>query len=94
MSLSSTALKQREKEAKALRSLLIYSLFGSVVLHIVVLALCLSNFLMKFPKVKDEPIEVTLIEVPNQEVINLLSDRTTTTACLLTSVKNNQKNSI
>jgi TonB family protein len=71
MSLSSTALKQREKEAKALRSLFIYSLFGSVVLHIVVLALCLSNFLMKFPKVKDEPIEVTLIEVPNQEVKKL-----------------------
>ncbi|OUL22391.1 hypothetical protein BV378_24835 [Nostoc sp. RF31YmG] len=71
MSLSSTALAQREKEAEALRSFLAYSLIASVVLHIGVLALGLNGFWLRFPKVKDEPIEVAIIEVPNQEVAKL-----------------------
>ncbi|OUL31963.1 energy transducer TonB [Nostoc sp. 106C] len=71
MSLSSTTLAQREKEAEALRSFLVYSLIGSVVLHIGVLALGLNGFWLRFPKVKDEPIEVAIIEVPNQEVAKL-----------------------
>jgi TonB family protein len=68
MSLSIIALEQREKEAKALRYFIIYSLAGSVVIHIGVLALNLGNLLTKFPQVKDEPIEVAIIETPNQEV--------------------------
>jgi len=68
MTLYRSAQEQREKEAKELRFSLFYCLIGSIALHIVVLILGLKNLLIRFPQVKDEPIEVTLIEVPRQEV--------------------------
>jgi TonB family protein len=62
MSLSAIALKQREKEAEALKSFLIYSLIGSLALHIGVLTVNLGKFLTRVPKLKDEPIEITVID--------------------------------
>jgi TonB family protein len=68
MTLYRSAQEQREKQAKELRFSLFYCLIGSIALHIVVLILGLKNLLIRFPQVKDEPIEVTLIEVPRKEV--------------------------
>jgi TonB family protein len=61
MSLSSIAVEQREKEAKALRYFLIYSLIASLALHIGLLAFVVNNLLSRVPKLENEPIEVVTI---------------------------------
>ncbi|MBR8836877.1 MAG: energy transducer TonB [Stigonema ocellatum SAG 48.90 = DSM 106950] len=62
MSFSGVAVEQREKETKALRTFLAFSLVGSLGLHIAVLASGIGNFWAIAPQIKDEPIEVTVIE--------------------------------
>ncbi|GAB1540995.1 hypothetical protein NUACC21_36640 [Scytonema sp. NUACC21] len=62
MSFSGTALKQRERELKALKTFLIFSLVGSLGLHIGVLASGIVNLLISSPEIKDEPIEVMVLE--------------------------------
>ena len=62
MSFSGVAVKQREKETKALRTFLAFSLVGSLGLHIAVLASGIGNFGAIAPRIKDEPIEFTVIE--------------------------------
>jgi TonB family protein len=69
MSLSSTALEQREKEAQTLKSFLLYSLIGSTALHIGVFALALSNFLKRIPQLQEEPIDVVIIETPTPQEV-------------------------
>jgi TonB family protein len=62
MSLSSVILEQREKEAKALKSFLLYSLIFSLALHIGVLSLGIGKFIQRLSQTKDQPIEITFIE--------------------------------
>jgi len=69
MSLSSTALEQREKEAQTLKSFLLYSLIGSTALHIGVFALALSNLLKRIPQLQEEPIDVVIIETPTPQEV-------------------------
>ncbi len=69
MSLSSVTIEQREKEAEALKTFLFFSLIGSVALHIGVLALAINKFFFRVPEVKEEPIEVTILETIPQEVV-------------------------
>ncbi len=61
MSFSSIAVQQREKEAKALKSFLAFSLIGSLTLHIGVLASGIGNLFNKLPS-EEEPIEFTIVE--------------------------------
>jgi TonB family protein len=68
MGFSSIAIEQREKEAEALKTFLLYSLIGSLALHLGVLALCISKFLLRVPEVKDQPIEVTILETIPDEI--------------------------
>ncbi|MBD2294699.1 TonB family protein [Anabaena sphaerica FACHB-251] len=68
MGFSSVAVEQREKELKALKSFLLYSLICSLGLHIGILALGISKFLQRVPETKDQPIEITIIETVPQKV--------------------------
>jgi TonB family protein len=71
MEFSSVTIEQREKEAEALKTFLFFSLIGSLVLHIGILALAINKFFLKFPEVREEPIEVTILETIPQEVNQL-----------------------
>jgi TonB family protein len=71
MEFSSVTIEQREKEAEALKTFLFFSLIGSLVLHIGILALAINKFFLKFPEVREEPIEVTILETIPQEVTQL-----------------------
>ena len=66
MGLSSIASEQRAKEAEALRSVLIFSLIGSLALHLGLLALGNINFLSKAkaPEIEEEPLEVVIVAPP------------------------------
>lgn len=67
MSLSSIAVEQREKEAKSLNAFLAFSLIGSLALHIGVLSLGIGKFLSKAPEIKNEPIEIAIVELPTPQ---------------------------
>nr|MDZ7998899.1 energy transducer TonB [Aulosira sp. DedVER01a] len=67
MGFSSIAVAQREKEAKALKSFLTFSLVSSLILHIAVLASGITNLLTRVPEVEEEPIELTLVEPTDLE---------------------------
>ncbi|QSV61795.1 MAG: energy transducer TonB [Dolichospermum sp. DL01] len=71
MEFSSVTIEQREKEAEALKTFLFFSLIGSLVLHIGILALAINKFFLKFPEVREEPIQVTILETIPQEVTQL-----------------------
>ncbi|MBD0303504.1 MAG: TonB family protein [Tolypothrix sp. T3-bin4] len=62
MSFSSIAIEQRDKEIKGLKTFLVYSTIGSLVLHIAVLASGIGNFLARAPELESEPIEMTFVE--------------------------------
>ncbi|MCX7594811.1 MAG: energy transducer TonB [Fischerella sp.] len=68
MSFSSIAGEQRHREAKALRSFLVFSLIGSFSLHICALASGIGNFLAKVPELEEEPIELTFVEPEEPKV--------------------------
>ncbi len=65
MGLSSIAVQQREKEDDALKSFIVFSLVGSVGLHVAVLSL--SNFWVKETKLAEELIEVIVLDTPSVE---------------------------
>jgi TonB family protein len=65
MGLSSIAVQQREKEDEALKSFIVFSLVGSVGLHVAVLSL--SSFWVRETKLAEEPIEVTVLDTPSVE---------------------------
>ncbi|YAF96340.1 MAG: TonB family protein [Nodularia sp. CChRGM 3473] len=67
MSFSGVTVEHRSQEVEALRSFLIYSLIGSLALHIGVLSSGIGNFLMRVPQEIDEPIEVAIIDIPSEE---------------------------
>ncbi|MBW4610053.1 MAG: TonB family protein [Hassallia sp. WJT32-NPBG1] len=67
MSFSSIAIEQREKEIKALKTFLVYSTVGSLVLHIAVLASGIGNLLARAPELENEPIEMTFVEPEVEE---------------------------
>ncbi len=71
MGFSIVTIEQREKEAKALKSFLVYSLISSVALHTGVLALFINKFFLKAPEVTEAPIEVTILETIPQEIAQL-----------------------
>ncbi|MBW4561775.1 MAG: TonB family protein [Mojavia pulchra JT2-VF2] len=62
MSFSSIAVAQREKEAETLKSFLAFSLIGSLILHLGVLASGITNLLTRLPELEEEAIELTLVE--------------------------------
>jgi TonB family protein len=69
MSFSSIAVQWREKEAKNLRTFILYSLIASGILHAGVLALNIGRFLLtKVPDAEIVPIELEIIETPKIEV--------------------------
>ena len=72
MGLSNFIIQQREKEAEALKTFLFYSLMASVTLHIGVLALSINKFFLRVPEVREEPIEVTILETVPQKVVEPL----------------------
>jgi TonB family protein len=67
MSFSTTATKQRQQEAKSVKSFLTVSVIGSLAVHIGVLTYGLNNLLSVAPPKKDKPIEITFVE-PQTEV--------------------------
>ena len=69
MSFASTALRQRERESKALRIFLACSLAGSLVFHLVLLASGIGKYLLsRVPEVEDEPVEITLLDTQEEEI--------------------------
>lgn len=68
MSFSSMTLEYRDKQDQFQKYFLIYSLIASLALHVGVLAFGLGNLLISFPKVEDEPIEVTIIDEPTPKI--------------------------
>ena len=69
MSFSDITVKQRKKEAKALKSFLVYGFILSLVLHVGVIAAVIFNLLSKNNQVEEKPIEITLIDMPIQEEV-------------------------
>ncbi|MBE9056859.1 energy transducer TonB [Sphaerospermopsis sp. LEGE 08334] len=68
MSFSSTALEQREKELKTLKTFLTYSLIGSLAIHIGLLASGIGSLLTKAAiEETEEPLEITFVETPPEE---------------------------
>ncbi|MBD2362212.1 energy transducer TonB [Anabaena minutissima FACHB-250] len=67
MTFSGIAVEQRSKETEALRSFLVYSLIGSVALHIGILAIGIGNLLQRTPDLENEPLEVTIVDPPTVE---------------------------
>ncbi|MEB3214775.1 MAG: TonB family protein [Nostocales cyanobacterium 94392] len=68
MSFANTVLQQRERESKALRFFLACSLVGSLLFHIVLLASGIGRLLNRIPQVEDEPVEITLLDTPIEEI--------------------------
>ncbi|MDB9445307.1 energy transducer TonB [Anabaena sp. CS-542/02] len=69
MSFSGITLEYRSQEVKTLKYFLIYSLIGSLVLHIGVLSSLLAYLLRSTPhQIEDQPIEVVMIDSPIPEV--------------------------
>lgn len=69
MSFSDTTLKQRKKEAKALKSFIIYGFILSLVLHTGIVAAVIFNLLSKKNQVKEKPTEITFVDILNQEEV-------------------------
>ena len=63
MSFESKVSDLREKEQKVLRSFLIFSFMGSLVLHILVLTL--SSLWFRTPKFAEKPIDVIIVDPPS-----------------------------
>ena len=69
MSFASTALRQRKRESKALRFFLTCSLAGSLLFHLALLASGIGKYLLnKAPSIEDEPVEITLLDTPIEEI--------------------------
>src|SRR6476646_4338278 len=62
MSLSVTSAEQREREVKALKTFLSFSLLGSMALHIAVLALGVSHFWQRPSAADANPMEMIVLE--------------------------------
>lgn len=69
MGLSGFIIEQREKEAEALKTFLFYSLIVSVALHIGVLALSIHKFFHRVREIREEPIELTILEPIPQKFV-------------------------
>ncbi|WP_414565990.1 MULTISPECIES: energy transducer TonB [unclassified Anabaena] len=67
MSFSGITVKHRSQEVEALKSFLIYSLIGSLALHIGVLASGIGNLLVRTPEEEYAPIELAIIDPPTEE---------------------------
>lgn len=62
MSWNGIAVEQRQKEIKALKPFLAFSMIGSLVLHVAVLASGIGNLLARVPELKEQPIELTYLD--------------------------------
>ncbi|MDB9456715.1 energy transducer TonB [Dolichospermum circinale CS-534/05] len=69
MGLSGFIIEQREKEAEALKTFLFYSLIVSVALHLGVLALSIHKFFHRVKEIREEPIELTILEPIPQKFV-------------------------
>ncbi|MGB3639114.1 MAG: hypothetical protein WBA39_16300, partial [Rivularia sp. (in: cyanobacteria)] len=69
MSFASTALRQRERESRALRFFLACSLAGSLIFHLALLASGIGKYLLnRVPEIEDEPVEITLLDTQEEEI--------------------------
>jgi TonB family protein len=69
MSFACTALRHRERESKALRIFLACSLAGSLIFHLALLASGIGKYLLnRVPEVDSEPVEITLLDTPIEEI--------------------------
>jgi len=69
MSFANTALRQRERESKALRIFLACSLAGSLIFHLALLASGITKYLLnREPSIDSEPVEITLLDNPIEEI--------------------------
>ncbi|AFY58509.1 TonB family protein [Rivularia sp. PCC 7116] len=69
MSFASTALRQRERESKALRIFLACSLASSLIFHLALLASGIGKYLLnRVPDIEDESVEITLLDTPIEEI--------------------------
>ena len=68
MSFSNIALQHRERESKALRIFVAYSLTGSLIFHLTLLASGIINYLNRVPEIEEEPVEITLLDTPIEEI--------------------------
>jgi hypothetical protein len=62
MGFSSIAVEQRQKEIKALKPFLAFSVISSLVLHIAVLASGIGNLFAIVPSMEEQPIELTYVD--------------------------------
>ncbi|WP_414619660.1 hypothetical protein [Calothrix sp. CCY 0018] len=69
MSFSDITVKQLNKEAKALKTFLVYGFVLSLMLHIGIIAAVVFNLLSKKNQVEEKPIEITFIDMPIQEEV-------------------------
>ncbi len=69
MSFSNITIKQRNKEAKALKTFLIYSFIISLTLHIGIIASIILKLLSKEAEIKEKSIEITFIDKPILEEV-------------------------
>ncbi len=67
MNSSDLCTRQRDREAKSLKSFLAFGLLGSAVLHGVVLALVLGHQLGRSPESPQQSVEVTLVPLPESK---------------------------
>ncbi|MDB9344797.1 TonB family protein [Nodularia spumigena CS-588/06] len=62
MSFSGITVKHRSQEVEALKTFLMYSLIGSLTLHIGLLASGIGSLLVRVPKEQYEPIELVILD--------------------------------
>ncbi|MEO1433414.1 MAG: TonB family protein [Cyanobacteria bacterium J06633_8] len=69
MSFASAALKERERESKALEIFIACSLTGSLIFHLALLASGIGKYLLnRVPSIEEEPVEITLLDTPIEEI--------------------------
>ena len=68
MSFSNIALQQRQRESKALRIFVACSIAGSLAFHLALLASGIINYLNRVPEIEEEPVEITLLDTPIEEI--------------------------
>ncbi|MFM7560712.1 MAG: energy transducer TonB, partial [Cylindrospermopsis raciborskii] len=69
MASSRIVFKQREKEARSLKSFLMYSVMASFVIHIGLIGLVFGELLRKFKQENPQVVELEIIEEPIKETV-------------------------
>jgi TonB family protein len=75
MASSRIVFKQREKEAKSLKSFLMYSVMASFVIHIGLIGLVFGELLRKFKQENPQVVELEIIEEPVKQTVTKPPER-------------------